>query len=424
LFKKREREEEPTEQSAVAQPQGGSISIQDALALLQEIDSSNLRALAARLEPIKASAEQSLKAIGILASSMEQEKIKLEDLEQRFKSLVENSRKTIVASLRRESSMELELPQSVNDVKRFKEKFEMLMKRLGEVTGSHSKILNNFMKKNASKMREELEALEELLKQSKSIISEFEEKRSPIVKCSGFLNTLSQKIASLRVGEANIDTTLKEISVLQDEIAGMKMEAESLKNSAEFRAAESLAQRLEAAKSQRDDLQGSVLELFSHVSRAFTKYSYGVSKETESRLNLMSSEPWKLLDLPDTSEFSALLVEVRKSISSGKIQLKDSDKMIHYIDQIARSLPDFQTRASNLRKEFGLLKNQDTSSFDLARQIEQRATEATERLSRSRDNLDLVKRQNEEKSTEINALLEEASDLLTSLSGQKYSLKI
>ncbi|MGI0037077.1 MAG: hypothetical protein ACRD99_01805, partial [Nitrososphaera sp.] len=397
LFKKREKDEELAQQPTISQPLGGSLSIQEAQALLQEIETANLRAISTRLAPIKASAERSLRSIGVLATNMEQEKIKLEGLEQRFKSLVENSRKTIVATLRRESSLELELPESVNDVKKFKEKFEMLMKRVGEVTGSHSKILNNFMKKNASRMREELANLEEFLKQSKSIISDFDQKRVPIVKCSGILNTVSQKVSSLRAGEANVADTLNEISALHDELSRMKTEAESLKNSPEFRAAESLAQRLEKAESQRDDLQSKMLELFSHVSRAFTKYSYGVSKETESRLNLMSSEPWKLLDLPDTSDYSALLLEVRKSVSSGKIQLKDSDKMIHYIDLIAQSLPDFQTRAMQLRQELGLLRNQDTSSFELARQLEQKTAEATERLSRSKDTEELLKRQNEEK---------------------------
>jgi hypothetical protein len=424
FFKKREKEGEPAEQSALSQPQAGPLAIQEAQALLQEIESANLLELSARLEPIKASAEKSLKAIGVLATNMEQENIKLEDLELRFKSIVENSRKTIVATLRRESSIELELPESVNDVRKFKEKFELQMKRFGEVTGSHSKILNNFMKKNASKMREELETLGGLLKQSKSIISDFDQKRAPMVKCSGVLNTLSQKLASLRAGEVSIDTALKEISTLQDDLSRMKTEAEILKSSPEFQAAESLAQRLGKAQTQRDDLQAKMLELFSHVSRAFTKYSYGVSKETESRLNLMSSEPWKLLDLPDTSQYSALLDEVRKSITSGKIQLKDSDKMIQYIDQIFQSLPDFQTRAAQLRQEFDLLKHQDTSPFDLAKQLEHKMTDATERLSRYKDNLDLLKRQNEERSAEINTLLTEASDLISSLSGQKYSVNI
>jgi len=424
LFKKREKEEEPTEQSTLSQPQGGPLAIQEAQALLQEIESANLRDLSTRLGPIKASAGQSLKAIGILATNMEQEKIKLEDLELRFKSLVENSRKTIVATLRRESSIEIELPESVNDVRKFKEKFEMQMKRFGEVTGSHSKILNNFMKKNASKMREELETLGGLLKQSKTIISDFDQKRAPMVKCSGVLNTLSQKVASLRAGEVSIDTALKEISILQDDLSKMKTEAEILKSSQEYHAAESLAQRLGNVQAQRDDLQAKMLELFSHASRAFTKYSYGVSKETESRLNLMSSEPWKLLDLPDTSPYSALLVEVRKSISSGKIQLKDSDKMIQYIDQIFQSLPDFQARAVQLRQEFDHIKHQDTSPFDLAKQLEAKMTDATERLSRYKDNLDLLKRQNEERRVEINTLLTEASDLISSLSGKKYSVNI
>src|SRR5688500_16809968 len=145
LFKKKDKVQEPSAgQPDLVQAQGGSLSIQEAQALLQEIETSNIRALSSRLAPVKSSAERSLKAIGTLASEMEHEKIKLEGLEQRFKSLVENSRKAVIGTLKREALVEFELPESVNDARKFREKFEALMKRFGEVTGSHSKILNNF----------------------------------------------------------------------------------------------------------------------------------------------------------------------------------------------------------------------------------------------------------------------------------------
>jgi hypothetical protein len=423
LFKKKDKVQEPSSgQPDLVQAQGGSLSIQEAQALLQEIETSNIRALSSRLVPVKSSAERSLKAIGTLASEMEHEKIKLEGLEQRFKSLVENSRKAVVVTLKREALVEFELPESVNDARKFREKFEALMKRFGEVTGSHSKILNNFMKKQASRMKEEFESLEEFLADAKLAVSEFEQNRTPIVKCSGILNTASQKVATIEAGAGSIDSAEREVALLQEEVVRMTEEAQSLKSSPEYQAAESLAQQRIKAEAQREDLRNSMLELFSHASRAFTKYSYGVSKETEARLNLMSSEPWKLLDMSDISGYLSLLSEVRKSITSGKIQLKDSDKTIHYFDLITESLPDLQTRARQIREELSSLSSQDSSAVDKVKMLEQRIAETTGHVSRTRDSIEMSRRQNQERRTEVDALLAEASELLSSIAGQRYSV--
>jgi uncharacterized phage infection (PIP) family protein YhgE len=167
-------------------------------------------------------------------------------------------------------------------------------------------------------------------------------------------------------------------------------------------------------------MQNKMLELFSHASRAFTKYSYGVSKETEGRLNLMSSEPWKLLDLADISAYLDLLQEIRKSVSSGKIQLKDSEKTINYIDQIIQSLPEFQAGARQVDSELNSLKTRNTSLLDRVEKLELEINDSTERLSRSKENLELLRRQNNEKKDEVRALLSEASETISSVAGQKF----
>jgi chromosome segregation ATPase len=335
---------------------------------------------------------------------------------------VENSRKTIVVTLKREASTDLELPKSPNDVRRFREKFEGLMKRFGEVSGSHSKILNNFMKKNAARMKEEFESLEELLAQAKLAISEYDQSRAPLIKCSAVLNTLTQKAGSIRTGESELASAQIEADLTQRELADTKAELETLKSSAEYDAAQAVAQELSQAEHQRKELHNKVSELFSHASRAFTKYSYGVSKETESRLNTMASEPWQLLYLQDTSPYTALLLEVKKSISSGKIQLKDSEKTIHYIDLITQYLADFQAKASQLEVQVKALKERDVSSFSRVGQLEKKAADLEDRMSRSKGNAELLRRQNEEKRAEIDALRKEVADSLSSISGRKYSV--
>ena len=423
LFKKKERkEDQAADFAAVSYPEAGTITIQAAQEILQRIEQANLQSVGSRLAPIKESVSQSLNSVGQIASDMEHEKIKLEDLEQRYKSVVENSRKTIVSSLKRESAVELELPQSINDAKKFREKFEAMMNRLGEVSGSHRKVLNTFMKKHANVMKDEFEGLQKLLSQTKSVMSEFDEKRAPVVKCGSILNTVMQKVASIRSAEVSIDTTEQQIVQVEKELESLKTELDTAKSSPEFSKAAAVSQKIEESKRHERELHAQTVELFSHVTRAFTKYSYGVSKETEARLGVMSSEPWKLLAEDDLLPYSSLLSEVRKSIGSGSIQLKDSDRMVQYLDSILESLPSYQNKARSIRAELDSILREDHSIFLKAKDIQERIAHLTEELARNKVYLEQQKKQNEEKKKEVDSSLEEAQEILLQLAGRQYSI--
>lgn len=422
LFKKKGGEA-PAEQPAIAVPAAGALSIQQAQDLLRTIESARVQALAARLTPVKESAAQSLRIIKTLANEMEHEKIKLEDLEQRFKSVAENARRTVVSSLRREASTELPQIQSANDAKKFKERFEAMMNRFGEVSGSHSKMLNAFMKKHSGKMKDEFESLTKLLNETKAAISDFEQKRAPIVKCGGILNTASQKVSSIRSAEASLQNIENEMLRTEGELEALKKELDALKASPEFAQAEAVAQKVGEAESQEEQFHAQLTDLFSHVSRAFTKYSYGLTRETESRLQMMSDEPWKMLFESDVSPYSSLLVEIRKSIDSGKIQLKDSDKILHYLDLILNSLPELQGRARALRTEKDSLSRIDNSMVSRAKELEEKILQHGEELAKDTQNVEQQRRQIAEKNAEVGALLNEAGEILADLAGQKYSLE-
>jgi chromosome segregation ATPase len=353
---------------------------------------------------------------------MEHEKIKLEDLEQRHKSVIENSRRTVVSSLKREASTEFQLPQSVNDAKKFKEKFEAMMSRIGEVTGSHSKVLNVFMKKHANKMKDEFEALTKLLNEIKSAMSDLDQKRAPIVKCGNILNSASQKVASIRSTEASMQNTESEIKNAETELEQLKGELGALKGSAEFDQAASVVHKIEEAEAQEEQLREQMVDLFSRVSRAFTKYSYNITKETEARLNVLSEEPWKVLYEVDISPYSSLLLEIRKSIDSGKVQLKDSDKVLNYLDSILQSLPELQAKAQALRAETDSLHQGDVKLVHRAKELEEKIAQHDVELAKNRQLQEQQKRQIAEKTGEVDAMLKEAGEILAELTGQKYSL--
>jgi DNA repair exonuclease SbcCD ATPase subunit len=405
-------------------PATETLSIQQAQDLLQSLESAKVKELSSSLARIKEAAAESLKVIDALAKDMDRENIKLEDLEQRLKSVVEHSKRTVVSSLKREASLELPLPQSANDAKKFKERFENMMKRFGEVSGSHSKVLNAFMKKHSGKMKDEFEFLTKLLDETRATISEFDRKREPIIKCGNILNTALQKLSSIKLAESLAKNTEREIEDIERDLKKLESELAALSASKEYEQASIGMRSIAEAEKKQEEFHAKIRELFSHLSRAFTKYSYGITKETEQRLRTMSDEPWQILYEKNVTPYSSLLLEIRRSIDSDQIQLKDSDKALQYLDKILETLPDLQHKAKTIKTEIDSYGQLDIETVYKVKGLEQKIVQYTEELARSRQDLDQQRRQAKDKTEEVNALLKRASEILAELTGHKYSLII
>ena len=423
LFKKKPSDIPPAEQRIPPTPPTDTLTIQQAQDLLQTLESAKVKELSARLTRIRESAVESLKVIDTLAKGMDRENIKLEGLEQKLKSVVEHSKKTVVSSLKREVSLELPLPQSANDAKKFKERFENMMKRFGEVSGSHSKVLNAFMKKHSGKMKEEFEFLTKLLNETKATISEFDRNREPITRCGNMLNTALQKISSIKLAESSAKNIEKEIEVIERELNKLESDLAAVSGSKEFEQASISVRDIAEAEKKQEEFHAKIKDLFSHLSRAFTKYSYGITKETEQRLKTMSDEPWEILYEKNVAPYSSLLLEIRRAIGTGQIQLKDSDKVLQYLGTILESLPDLQQKAQALKTEIESFRQLNIDIVYKFKDLEQEIVQHAEGLARCRQDLEQQRQQAKDKSEEVDAILREASEILAQLTSQKYSLR-
>jgi peptide methionine sulfoxide reductase MsrA len=422
IFKKKPNDIASAEHS-IPTPASDTLSIQQAQDLLQSLEAVKVKELSASLAPIKESAAESLKVIDTLAKEMDRENIKLEDVERRLKSVVEHSKTTVVSSLRREASLELPFPQSANDAKKFKERFENMMKRFGEVSGSHSKVLNAFMKKHSGKIKDEFEFLTKLLNETRAIISEFDRNREPIIRCENTLNTALQKISSINLAQSSAKNIEKEIEDIERELKNVENELAVASASNEFEQASIRVRDIAEAERKQEEFHAKIRDLFSHLSRAFTKYSYGITKETERRLETMSNEPWQILYEKNVTPYSSLLLEIRKSIDSGQIQLKDSDKVLQYIDTILESLPDLQYKAQTFKTEINSFRQLNIEIVYKVKDLEQKVMQHSEELARSRQDLEQQRRQAKDKTEEVDAILRRAGEILAELIGQKYSLR-
>jgi len=148
------------------------VLISEALSLIGTIESRSVEELRSDLSSIREAVSKSLRTIEKLANDLEREKIKVE--EARFESIVEISKRTVVSSLRRESSIELPSPVSYAEAMKFKQRLEAITNRFREVSASHNRVFNVFIKKYAGKLKGEFETLSTLSKEVNSILAEFE----------------------------------------------------------------------------------------------------------------------------------------------------------------------------------------------------------------------------------------------------------
>lgn len=426
LFKKKENNVYETKNNTTAAGDyfytRDSLAISEALVLLQHAESEKVRALVKDLSPIKKSVRESLESIAKIADNLERENIKLEEL--RFKPIVENSKRTVAASLKREASSELPLSESMHDIKKFNDRLESIMNRFGEVSNSHNKVMNIFMKKYAGKLTSEFEKISSLLKDTKSLMAEFEEENAAITKCIDILNLLSQKIALMKTDKNRIENVFKEIEILKGKLDQSKVQLSSLEKSIHFKESCHNIDKIDTIKKEEQELHKHMLDLYSHVSRAFTRYSYGMTKDVISRLKVLTDEPWKIFDNDeDISLYTSLLTEIQKAVNSSNIKLKDSQKVLYYMDIIIKSLPKYQheIKAINLRLK-ALQESKDGIVVNKATELREYINYYNSKLDDLKQSSDNMERQMTENNSECRTLVKQIEDCMFEITGKKYSL--
>ena len=399
-----------------------NISISNALEELAKVESEHVMVLSNNLAPIKEDVTRTLRSIQKVADELEKDKIKLE--EDKFKSIVKNSKATVVTTLKRETSLDLPLPNSAYNAKRFKERLESIVNRFGEVSSSHSRVFNAFMKKYAEKLKNEFETLSSLLKDTKYVIDIFEKEGRAITECYDLLNSMSHTISGIESNKIEIGEKVKEIEKLDKDLKELYNKLKTLEGSPEFQEAVLALEEVNIIKKEEQEFHKQLLSLFGHLSRAITKYSYGMKMETIRRLHVLTDQPWKIFD-DDTSVYIKLLYDIRTSIESYNIELKDSDKAIQYCDIILKSLPEFHDIAKTRRLRLELLNKAKTKQqMDTSAKIREIIKDHNETIERNKVLLEQLRNEMDEKNRKLEGLAKKAENNLMAITGKKFSIYI
>jgi hypothetical protein len=417
------------------------VSISDALDILRKMEDEKVGDMSRSLIPIKQSLENTLLSVGKLAEEMENEKVKVED--EKFKPSVESSRRILASSLKKEVSSDYPTPTSIPEAIKFKESLQSLMERFGDVSGSHSKLLTTFMKKHTGKIKGEFDVISSLEKRTNKIMEEFEEDRRPVADSIAVINKTSQILGALQQQENELERVKEEISRLEVEGRDLGKKLAEVERSPDFESNSKTIKEMSLAEDEQREFQRNLIDLFSPVTRALTKYSYGTSKATSSKLQVLMNSPWQIFEqahgsIEDTQplqsgasqtgaleSYESLIVEVQKAVATGKITLKDSHKTIKSFDLIIKSLPNLQRRSQLIASKLeSLEQRKDDSVITQAETLRTKLRENKTSLDNHRLYLERLENEITDKKNNLQRTVKDSERCLSEVTGRNYTLMV
>ena len=330
-----------------------TISIVEAKDIVKKIDLSQTKILTGRINKIRHLTQKPIGNIKSLISDLESTKIDVH--ESSFESVVVNSKKMVINSIRKELSSNIPSPATLNDVIKLHERLDSMVNRFSEVSKSHKKVFNFFISKYADKLKTEFENISSLSMQCKYEIDNFEKERQPLQNCFDNIDALIQKIELIKLAEEKFKTKQFQLDEMKIKIKKLNIEINNLTDSKKYLESKDVVIKIQSLDLEKDNLHKELINAFSKVSRAMNKYSYGLNKLIVQRIEIMTEQPWKIFD--DLITYLDLIKEVKNAISKGKIIVKESEKIESYLDNIINALPNYQEKEEKLNSEIKKLNS-------------------------------------------------------------------
>jgi DNA repair exonuclease SbcCD ATPase subunit len=324
-----------------------SVTDKELLEIIENEKKAFEKDLSSNLEPIRNSVLDCLDRLRKGADELEEQEIKVEN--HQFESLINTSKKILITSIKKESLIESSEIKNYEDAVKFKNNLELLINRFGQVGDSHNRILNEFMRKQVNKFKNEFDNLSSLLKKVTKLLSTKENEINKCIACKEDLILFKEKLSERNDKQDRLSELMKERQTIDKNIDMGNKEYEEFQKSEEFLNSSKVLEKINDKKNEIRIFEKNMINRVSNLSRPITKFSYQASKETQGRLATILNEPLEIFN--DSSLYLLLFNELKKQVLEKSIQIKDPEKTIHQIDEIINSVPSLASNLKNLNEQ-------------------------------------------------------------------------
>ena len=375
--------------------------------------------LLSNLEPIRNSVLDCLDHLRKDADELEEQEIKVEN--PQFESLINTSKRILITSIKKESFIESSEIKNYEDAVKFKNNLELLINRFGQVGDSHNRILNEFMRKQVNKLKNEFDNLSSLLKEVTKLLSTKESEINKCIACKEDLILLKEKLSERNDKQDRLSELMEERQTIEKNIETGNKEYVDFQKSEEFLNTSNILEEINDKKNEIGIFEKNMINRVSNLSRPITKFSYLASKETQGRLATILNEPLEIFN--DSSQYLLLFNELKKQILEKSIQIKDPEKTTHQIDEIINSVPSLASNLKNLNEQLIQLESTVNSKNmkhlddikNMTKMYEKYHSENISSMEQTKNTLD-------ELDSASKMLKKEIEDSVSDITNTKYSI--
>ncbi|MDE1812375.1 MAG: hypothetical protein KGH86_06145 [Thaumarchaeota archaeon] len=370
--KKKTQEQQPTIPAATLK----EISLEEIPGILQEIEAPQTAQALEIAKTAKEEVEIHRKKILGLILHLESDGLKLDDVDRNLSVIVKRGKSAIVSTIKKETSSVLTNATKYDQAVLLNLEISQMLKKMGDVLGQNSRIIHIFAKKYADNLKEEIAKIAKSRNQLQSSINTIEHFRA---ECK-IIEDLSHKISEQRIEIAQKTERLSEVESetksLNETISSLEKQIHEMKSSEGHIKFLEIKTRIDSMSSEKSDVKNAIDFQFSKISRPLGRYSYISSFEKPVRIMMdeLLANPYEVISPHNKDSVIHILEAVEKSVISGSISVKDSEKSIEQVQETISKLDEFialkqaySNKVSALEKELAVfdIKSLESKEHDL-----------------------------------------------------------
>ncbi|HZS74548.1 MAG TPA: hypothetical protein VFA69_08620 [Candidatus Nitrosotalea sp.] len=421
-FGKKKTHEQPT----VPVQEEKIITLEDMPKMFQEIESPRIAEVINISKTIKEEVETHKKKIRELILHLESDDLKLDDVDRNLGVIVKRGKDAIVSTIKKETSSTLTSASKYDQALVLNSEISQMLKKIGDVLGQNSRIIHIFAKKYADNLKDEIAKVAKSRNQLQSSINFVENLRAG----SKDISDLGQKITEYRnsISQKNdrISEIISETETLKNNIATLEKQIHDLKSSDAHSKFLEIKHKIDSMSSEKSEVKNIIDLQFSKISRPLGRYSYisSFEKPVRKMMDEIIANQYEVISTQTKAGIVQILEAVEKSLVSGSISVKDTDKSLEQVQETISRLDEFITLKESYSSKVSALEK-DLAVFDI-KSLESKEHE----LEKTRSDLagmESVKKKLESEVKDSNhSLSKNISELessLARLTGHKVSLK-
>lgn len=340
-----------------------SVSLEDLPTVLRQVESPQIEEAVSAAKATKAEVDAHRKKILDLILHLESDDLNLDDVDRNLGVIVKRGKNAVVSTIKKETTSALTSASKYEQAVLLNAEINQMLKKIGDVLGLNSRIIHIFAKKYADSLKEEIAKVARSRNQLQSSINTVEGLRTEIKA----ITELGQKIAEHRMAMSQRSDRIaeieSEIQSIGDTMARLEKQIHDLRSGDGYSRFFEIKNKIGSMSAEKSEIRKTVDLQFSKISRPLGRYSYisSFEKPVRKMMDDMLTNPYDVISQQNKGSVVQILEAVEKSVVSGSISVKDSEKALEQIQETISRLDEFialkesySSRVSDLEKDLAV----------------------------------------------------------------------